>query len=216
MKLRVHQWMPRSRANGPGWRAVVWVQGCSLGCPGCFNPETHTKGQGTTIETGELFERINATAGPIEGVTISGGEPLEQAGAVSEFLRLIKSKSRLSVLLFTGFTWEEIQDSPSFLQGELGRAASTRLNGDQPVGGFNERAAWLKDVDVLIAGRYDSTRRLARGLIGSTNKTVHFLSHRYSQADLLETPDAEVILDGGGQVTLTGIRPVHWSSGAPS
>ncbi|MCU0780030.1 MAG: radical SAM protein [Akkermansiaceae bacterium] len=41
MTLRLHAFLPRSRANGPGWRSVVWVQGCSLGCPGCFNPQTH-------------------------------------------------------------------------------------------------------------------------------------------------------------------------------
>ena len=43
MTLRLHAFLPRSRANGPGWRSVVWVQGCSLGCPGCFNPQTHDR-----------------------------------------------------------------------------------------------------------------------------------------------------------------------------
>ncbi|NJO00209.1 MAG: 4Fe-4S cluster-binding domain-containing protein, partial [Anaerolineales bacterium] len=38
--LRLHQFLPQSRVNGPGLRAVLWVQGCSLGCPGCFNPQT--------------------------------------------------------------------------------------------------------------------------------------------------------------------------------
>src|SRR3972149_712339 len=42
--LRLHALLPRSRANGPGMRAVIWFQGCTRGCPGCFNPETHASG----------------------------------------------------------------------------------------------------------------------------------------------------------------------------
>jgi pyruvate-formate lyase-activating enzyme len=40
--LRLHQFLPSSHTNGPGLRAVLWVQGCSLGCPRCFNPATHS------------------------------------------------------------------------------------------------------------------------------------------------------------------------------
>ena len=39
----IHAIEPRSRANGPGARFVVWLQGCTLGCPGCFNPATHAR-----------------------------------------------------------------------------------------------------------------------------------------------------------------------------
>ena len=41
MRIRLHAFEPASRANGPGPRAAVWFQGCTLGCPGCFNPDTH-------------------------------------------------------------------------------------------------------------------------------------------------------------------------------
>jgi len=39
--MLLHALIPASRANGPGLRAVVFFQGCTLRCPGCWNPETH-------------------------------------------------------------------------------------------------------------------------------------------------------------------------------
>jgi len=39
--MLVHSMLPRSTANGPGERAVVWFQGCDLRCSGCWNPRTH-------------------------------------------------------------------------------------------------------------------------------------------------------------------------------
>ena len=39
--MLLHAFVPASRANGPGLRAVVYVQGCSLQCAGCWNPDTH-------------------------------------------------------------------------------------------------------------------------------------------------------------------------------
>ncbi|RME55891.1 MAG: 4Fe-4S cluster-binding domain-containing protein, partial [Deltaproteobacteria bacterium] len=59
-ELRIADFLPCSEVNGPGRRAVVWVQGCSLGCPGCFNPHTHSKGGGRTIAIEVLAQRILA------------------------------------------------------------------------------------------------------------------------------------------------------------
>jgi len=44
--LNLYHYEPLSLVNGPGKRAVVWVQGCTLGCPGCFNPQTHSVAAG--------------------------------------------------------------------------------------------------------------------------------------------------------------------------
>ena len=63
---------------------------------------------------------------------------------------------------------------------------------------------------MLIAGRYDRTRRRARGLVGSANKTVHLLTPRYTLDDLDSVPGAEVWLDEGGEVVLSGIDPLRW------
>ena len=62
-ELRLHHFLPVSQVNGPGRRAVVWVQGCTLGCPGCFNPETHDAGNGNLARVDDLFTQIAALHG---------------------------------------------------------------------------------------------------------------------------------------------------------
>lgn len=181
--LRVHAFLPASYANGPGRRAVLWLQGCSLGCPGCFNPETHPSTGGDRVPVAEVVGRIVALGGSIQGLTISGGEPLQQLPALLALLRRLRAETSLSVILLTGYDWEEVQAMPG-------------------------AGALLACVDVLLAGRYDPAQRLARDLRGSANKTVHWLTGRYGPADLLAVPAAELILTADGQLAASGIDPV--------
>jgi anaerobic ribonucleoside-triphosphate reductase activating protein len=183
--LRLHQFLPSSYANGPGRRAVVWVQGCSLGCPGCFNPETHAVAGGEWTPVAALLDRLVALQESIEGVTVSGGEPLQQAPAVITLLEGLRRQTNLSSVLFTGLEWSEIH--------KLAYAA--RL---------------VESLDVLIAGRYQAARRLGHGLIGSANKTIHFLSHRYTPSDFSHLPEAEIIISPQGDIVLSGINPLIW------
>jgi anaerobic ribonucleoside-triphosphate reductase activating protein len=62
-------------------------------------------------------------------------------------------------------------------------------------------------VDVLIAGRYVQARRLALGLRGSANQTVHLLTARYTLEDIAQVPAAEVWIDAAGTVSISGITP---------
>jgi anaerobic ribonucleoside-triphosphate reductase activating protein len=183
--LRVHSFLPCSRANGPGARAVLWTQGCSLGCPACYNPRTHPLAGGEVLAVDVLAGRLARLADTVEGLTVSGGEPLQQRPALLGLLRRMRAETPMSVLLFTGYSWDEVQCFP-------------------------EGAALLACVDVLIAGRYDAARHLARGLRGSANKTVHFLTDRYTPADLDTVPPAEVIIAVDGRVVVSGIDPVRW------
>ncbi len=183
--LRIHHTEPSSRSNGPGWRAVIWVQGCTLGCPGCFNPETHALPAGRIASVDELAGWALSLSGKIEGITLSGGEPLQQISGVLPFLERVRKESSLSIVLFSGYTWGEIQKMP-------------------------RSAQLLSSIDVLLAGRYDANLRRARGLVGSRNKTVHFLTERYSQADLDAVPEAEVIVTDHGEIIFSGINPVQW------
>ncbi len=187
--LRIHQFIPSSRTNGPGERAVLWVQGCSLGCPGCFNPLTHTRNAGELVAVDALFERIAALEGRVEGLTVSGGEPLQQRPALQALLGRVRAETNLSVLVFSGYTWREIVAMRS-----IGRL--------------------LGCLDVLLAGRYDQNRRVASGLLGSANKTIHLLTHRYSLADLEAVPEAEVFVSADGEVLFSGINPLVWDDHA--
>ncbi len=183
--LRIHQFLPFSRANGPGVRAVIWVQGCSLGCPGCFNPRTHSFAGGEPVCVDDLFGCIVALGDAIEGVTVSGGEPLQQWRPLLALLRHVRRETSLSVLLFTGYPREEVQRMP-------------------------DAEALLECVDVLIAGRYDASRRPARDLRGSANQTVHLLTERYTMGEVQSVPAAEVIITAEGEVMLSGIDPARW------
>lgn len=184
LRLRVHQLLPHSRANGPGRRAVLWVQGCSLGCPGCYNPETHAFAGTELIAPDDLFQQIAALTGSIEGLTISGGEPFQQARPLTVLLTRIRRETALSVLIFTGFSWDELQQRPS-------------------------AAPVLACTDVLIAGRFVAEQRIARGLRGSANKTVHLLTDRYTLADLEAVPRTEIIITRQGDIVASGIDPVR-------
>lgn len=185
--LAVHAFVPASYANGPGRRAVLWLQGCTLGCPGCFNPETHPfASERTPVRA--LADRISAVDG-IEGLTISGGEPLQQRRGLESFLRIVRAETDLSVVLFTGYGWDELTPA----QRDL-----------------------LRHVDVVIAGRYDHNRRVATGLRGSANKTVHLLSERYTEADIEAVPPAEIVIDAAGGLLLSGIQPISMSNSPTS
>lgn len=187
--LRLHGFVARSRANGPGIRTVVWTQGCTLGCAGCFNPSSHpAEGPGGEVATDELAARILALRSDIEGLTVSGGEPLQQWDAVVDLLTRVRGASDLSVVLLTGYTLPEIRR----------RGGSDIL---------------LSLVDVLIAGRYVAGLRLATGLRGSSNKRAHLLTARYTVDDLEQVPDAELIIGPDGTLTATGVDPLMLASG---
>ena len=89
--LNLHEFIPRSRANGPGERAVVWVQGCPRKCPGCFNPATQAFVDRELVSVDELESQILAQEG-IDGVTFSGGEPFAQAGQLAELAKRLQER----------------------------------------------------------------------------------------------------------------------------
>lgn len=193
-ELRLHGFLASSRTNGPGRRAVVWVQGCTLGCAGCFNPQSHAPTGGTVTSVADLVERIVARAQRLDGVTISGGEPFQQAPAVLELLQAVRERTSLSTLVFTGFTWDELDRHG--LTNALSRTA-----------------------DLVVAGRYVESERKASGLLGSANQRIVELSGRIRAAELETLPDAEVVIRADGEIVLTGIDPVRtgsFASAAPA
>jgi anaerobic ribonucleoside-triphosphate reductase activating protein len=180
---RIHAFEPRSRANGPGARFVVWFQGCTLGCPGCFNPATHADG-GPPAPLDDVIAALTRAAGDgrIEGLSLSGGEPLQQPEAARALLDAARQLG-LSTLAFSGYAIDEIRALP---------------------GGPDVRAR----LDVLIDGRYVAGERLATGLRGSANQRIQLLTDRYALADVEATPVAEIRIGPTGEVILTGVDPL--------
>jgi anaerobic ribonucleoside-triphosphate reductase activating protein len=70
--------------------------------------------------------------------------------------------------------------------------------------------SFLACVDILLAGRYQAENRVAAGLLGSSNKSIHFLTRRYTPPDLETIPEAEIIIGEDGQIILSGIDPLKW------
>ena len=180
MTVRLHAFESATLANGPGRRAVVWFQGCSLRCPGCFNPATHDPLGGYETDTEWVVREILAAPG-IEGVSISGGEPFQQPEALAD-LTLRLRHTPLSILVFSGYTLDHIR----------ALALGPRV---------------LANLDVLIAGPYIQARRVGAGLLGSANQRIHLLTNRYSPRDFASIPTREVIVHRDGSVTITGIVP---------
>jgi anaerobic ribonucleoside-triphosphate reductase activating protein len=122
-----------------------------------------------------------------EGLTVSGGEPLQQAEAVVALLETARAAG-LSTLLFTGFAWEEVQRLP----------LAPRIVGC---------------VDVMVAGRYMAEQRVAEGLLGSANQSMHLLSQRHTLEEIAATPEAEAVILPDGRVVFSGI--LHASAAFP-
>lgn len=143
--------------NGPGRRVGLWVQGCQLRCTArCLNPHLLDPHAGYPFSTGEVSAAVLAAARDAEGVTVLGGEPTEQAGALTEVFAAVRAAG-LSTMLYTGHLLEDLRNIDELL-------ALTDLLVDGP---FVEAL-----YDPHLAWR------------GSSNQRVLPLSDRYSPADL--------------------------------
>ena len=100
---------------GPGRRVGIWVQGCTIECPGCVSRDTWpSQDPRERIAVEELVSRIDTLVdrgpgGPVDGVTLSGGEPLDQAGALEDLLKSLRGwldrrgGPSADVLVYTGY-----------------------------------------------------------------------------------------------------------------
>lgn len=177
MRLNLARVLPRSAANGPGERFVIWVQGCPLACVGCWNPDTWLFQRRMLRAVDLLVAEILAADG-IEGVTFTGGEPFMQAHALAEVGRAVR-RAGLSVFVFTGYDLEEL----------VSEAAHDLLS----------------VIDVLVTGRYvESARTSELSWRGSANQQVHFLTDRYGIKDMEQAPTAEIHIHPDGTIALTG------------
>ena len=170
--IRIAAVVPVTEAEGPGARFAVWVQGCAIRCPGCCNPHMFDAEGGEAVEPADLLTRLDEVRDRVEGITLLGGEPFEQAAALVPFVRGARERGS-SVVAFSGYRIEE-------------------LRRDRPPGARE----LLDAVDLLVDGPFvtslpGSRRRWA----GSDNQDFHFLTDRYS-------PGVEVISAGEPERTV--------------
>lgn len=104
--MRIAGVLTCSLVNGEGVRYVIFTQGCKHHCPGCHNPETWDFNGGYEVSVDELAEDIRKHR-MIDGITLSGGDPMEQE---AECLALLDLLPGMNVWVYTGYEWEEIAD----------------------------------------------------------------------------------------------------------
>ena len=102
MGIRIHEYLRGSCANGPGTRTVVWFQGCTLNCHGCFNPRTHDPEGGKLITSDELCGQLLSPGAPCDGITVSGGEPFQQPEGLLALLKSLRERNAPPVLVLYG------------------------------------------------------------------------------------------------------------------
>ena len=151
-----------SEVNGPGRRNVLFVRGCPHACRGCYNAGLwdlsgpHAK-EAPVERVAELL-----LEGDPEGVAISGGEPLYQLTAMMELLMILSAR-KVSVVLFTGYTLDQIKR-------------------------VDLMATVLNMVDILVSGPYVAEKASFQGLRGSDNQDILVLKGSYDETDLKRLP----------------------------
>lgn len=150
MEIRIAGTVSESIVDGPGFRYVIFVQGCPHGCPGCHNPQTHDFNAGKLTDTDELFGEC--IEDPLnKGVTFSGGEPFCQAEPLYELGKRFKERG-LSLWSYSGWTFEEL------LEKSKREEYVRRL---------------LSIIDVLVDGRFaEEQRSLSLQFRGSANQRL--------------------------------------------
>lgn len=154
---------------GPGQRAVIWLHGCPRGCEGCILPEACEPETAIKVLVTEVADWVLAQDG-IEGVTFSGGEPMLQSRAVVTLVKLLREQNRqLSYVLYTGYTFEELEE---------------------------ENHAWrrvlLENIDLLIDGPYLREHHGSYLWRASANQRLIPLSPRYRGLVQGLTPETDV------------------------
>ena len=182
--LNIMGYVDESEVNGPGKRAVVWLQGCLRECEGCFNPESWSFEINQLISVDLLVEKILSNPNNT-GVTFSGGEPFWQAPALTEVAKKVKAAG-LNAMSFTGFTLEK-------LQAEYAPACSQEL---------------LAQLDILIDGAYVKSLAIndPQSLVSSSNQRVHVFNPELQDKLDWASDQIEIHILKDGSRIITGFQ----------
>lgn len=196
--LRVHRIVERTAAEGPGMRFCLWVQGCHNACPHCFMPNSWDPAGGTAMAESAVIDRIRAVRPTIEGVTLLGGEPMEQAAALVPVAEAARGMG-LSVMTFTGLVYEDI------LRAGKGEGEGKGRGKSDPA-----RLRLLALTDLLVDGPYvHAARDLSRPFVGSKNQRFLFLTDRYTADDIAACSNRfELRIDPAGALRVNGMGDV--------
>ena len=182
--VRLFKILNNTSAEGPGKRFCIWVQGCKKHCDGCYARDSWDFNSGHEYCVDYLYSIIKNEVPKIEGVTFLGGEPLEQAYELARLAKSVKEELGLSVVCFSGYTYEEIISKNDININNL-----------------------LKYTDILIDGGFEKDKfDLSRPWVGSSNQRYILLSDRYTMDEILRYKNKiEFHVDKSGRVDINGM-----------
>lgn len=199
--MNVMSFLSHSYVNGPGDRFTLWTQGCMKACPGCFNPSSWNYKIQNLYYPQEIANKI--TASGAEGVTFSGGCPLEQSRALYDVLTLLHDENGnlipevpLGIISFTGYTVEEI-DAMTDENGEYARKCRPML-------------------DLLIDGRFVQALKHEHTLSGSSNQRFWWLEKENRGKDIIDSSRIDETFDQMVEVHLGEEEGIVEITGFPS
>ncbi|HEX5481704.1 MAG TPA: 4Fe-4S single cluster domain-containing protein [Terriglobia bacterium] len=193
--MLLHALIPASRANGPGLRAVVFFQGCALGCKDCWNQDSHPfQGPDLAVEAvAREVLRANAEHS-LEGVTFSGGEPMQQADRVLALIRTIRRHApALTFGMFSGYSERELTEGRYSVWNRQMALEEKRRLWD----------ATRTHLDFAVLGRFNPALPGNEPLRTSRNQVLRLFSGRYTVPDFDEQL-VEVHIDDNGRAEITG------------
>ena len=148
--INIHRYevVENEHLYGPRKRLLVFTQGCSLRCKGCTNQHLWEFGKGIDVTIEEILNQCT----DLDGITLHGGEPLDQANVLVELIKKLKQQGK-TVILFTGYIFKELNKV--------------------------QKQAWLSS-DIVISGRYEEEKRnIYLQFRGSTNQKVFTHKGKY-------------------------------------
>lgn len=179
--LNIADVYPVSYSNGPGRRSVIWVQGCTLKCPGCFNQafQPHISQylvdpQNFALKITDLCQEHNC-----EGITLTGGEPFQQSQAVVQFVEIIREND-FNIVCFSGYTYPKLVEST-----------------------HEDIRTLLGMIDLLIAGPFDISNQCYRTWFHDPDKELVYITDRISSERINNLQDLEFIVEGS-DISVTG------------
>ena len=168
--LNIYHIETANHVNGNGCRYVLWLQGCDLGCVGCWNQQTWSFEDKTLLTVEEVFAQISSLEHKLDGVTFSGGEPFLQSLELSQLAKRIKDNTTLDLQVFTGFDKDELTETA---QSDL-----------------------LRYTDILVAGRYDHNKENNNQTVYVLNDKVDVWQFNNSDVEIEIDDDLNMKITG--------------------
>lgn len=183
-KLRIFERRSPVKVLGPYTRAVIWLQGCDFGCPACIVPESWNRNVAEEVDISEVVTWV-LDQRTIEGITLSGGEPMLQAESLSTLIDSLRQVKNLGVVCYTGYRLEDLKSRGNISQKKL-----------------------LQKIDLLIDGIY--TEKLHSDLLwrSSSNQRLILLSNRYQkllEAQSDRSAGLEFFFNEAGDIGFSGV-----------